>query len=64
MLVRGGSGPAVLLPDAATASFKSLSVSGGNEQPIYAECDAGAKVTVKRLESTVAPLDSRCVGRQ
>lgn len=64
VLVRGGSGPAVLLPDAATASFESLSVSGGNEQPIYAECDAGAKVTVKRLESTVAPLDSRCVSRQ
>ncbi len=61
VLVRGGSGPAVLLPDAATASFESLSVSGGNEQPIYAECDAGAKVTVKRLESTIQPVASRCV---
>lgn len=64
VLVRGGGGPAVLLPDAASASFESLSVSGGTEQPVYAECDAGAKVTVKRLESTVAPLDSRCVSRQ
>jgi len=61
VLVRGGSGPAVLLPDAASASFNSLSVSGGNEQPIYAECDAGAKVTVKRLESTIQPVASRCV---
>ena len=64
VLVRGGGGPAVLLPDAASATFESLSVSGGAEQPLYAECDAGAKVTVKRLESTVQPLDSRCVSRQ
>jgi hypothetical protein len=61
VLVRGGSGPAVLLPDAASAKFDSLSVSGGNEQPIYAECDAGAKVVVKRLESTIQPVASRCV---
>jgi hypothetical protein len=61
VLVRGGSGPAVLVPDASSASFNSLSVTGGNEQPIYAECDAGAKVTVKRLESTIQPVASRCV---
>lgn len=61
LLVRGGRGPAVLVPDAATVTLGTLSVSGGDEQPIYAECDRGARVEVKRLESTLEQLPSRCV---
>ncbi len=61
LLVRGGAGPAVLVPDAATVKLGSLSVSGGREQPVYAECSLGARVEVKRLESTIEQLPSRCV---
>lgn len=61
LLVRGGGGPAVLVPSAATVQLGTLSVSGGSEQPVYAECEAGARVSVQRLESTVEALPSRCV---
>lgn len=63
VLVRGGDGPAVLVPDRATVKLGALSVAGGNELPIYAECAEGAVVSVTRLESTVAQLPSRCVRR-
>jgi hypothetical protein len=59
--VRGGSGPAVVVPDKARVKVKTLSVAGGNEMPVYAECTAGAEVTVDRLESTLKQLPSRCV---
>ncbi|MGV3620016.1 MAG: hypothetical protein ACO1OB_04320 [Archangium sp.] len=61
LLVRGGRGAAVVVPDAARVSLGTLSVSGGNEAPIYAECDQGARVEVGRIESTVEQLKSRCV---
>lgn len=61
LLVRGGQGPAVVVPDASKATLKSVSVAGGTELPIYAECREGAVVEVGRLESTVAPLPSRCI---
>jgi hypothetical protein len=60
LLVRG-SGSAVVVPDAASVDVDSLWVAGGNEMPIYAECGAGAKVTLGRLESTVQQLPSHCV---
>jgi hypothetical protein len=60
VLVRGGRGPAVLVPDAATVELEGLSVASG-EVPIYAECDLGARVTVRRLESTQPQPQSRCV---
>lgn len=61
LLVRGGAGAAVVVPDAASVELESLSVAGGNEMPIYAECQAGAKVRIGRLESTVQQLPSECV---
>jgi hypothetical protein len=61
LLVRGGSGPAVVVPDEASVDLEALSVSGGNEMPVYAECRAGAKVVLGRLESTVQQLSSLCV---
>lgn len=61
LLVRGGSGPSIVVPDEATVHVGSMSVSGGNEMPVYAECSAGAEVTLGRLESTVQQLKSRCV---
>lgn len=63
LLVRGGGGPAVVVPSAASVELDSLSVAGGAEMPIYAECQAGAKVSVVRLESTVEQLPSQCVRR-
>lgn len=60
VLVRGGSGPAVLVPDAATVSIGTLSVAGG-EVPIYAECDQGAQVFLGRLEATLPQPESRCI---
>lgn len=61
LLVRGGRGAAVVVPDQATVNLQSLSVAGGNELPIYAECRAGARVSVGKLESTVQQLPSQCV---
>jgi hypothetical protein len=61
LLVRGGAGPAVVVPDQASVQVKSLSVAGGNEMPVYAECQAGASVEVGRLESTIQQLPSKCV---
>lgn len=61
LLVRGGSGPAVVVPDKASVTVKTLSVAGGNEMPVYAECTAGAQVSVGRLESTLQQLPSKCV---
>ena len=60
MLVRGG-GTAVVVPDAARVDVESLSVAGGNEMPVYAECAAGAQVKLGRVESTVQQLPSHCV---
>lgn len=60
LLVRGGGG-AVLVPDRAKVTIRSLSVAGGSDLPIYAECDEGAEVQLGRLESTVQQLKSRCV---
>ncbi len=62
VLVRGGRGPAVLVPDAATVVLGHLSVAT-DEVPLYAECDAGARVTVRRLDSTQPQPPSRCVTR-
>lgn len=62
-LVRGGGGPSVVVPDKASVELESLSVSGGNEMPVYAECRAGATVVLGRLESTVQQLPSLCVIR-
>lgn len=64
LLVRGGRGAAVVVPDAARVSLGTLSVSGGNEAPVYAECDRGARVEIGRIESTIEQLPSRCVIRR
>ncbi|MFZ5438452.1 MAG: hypothetical protein ACOZQL_00520 [Myxococcota bacterium] len=61
VLVRGGGGPALLVPDRARVELGALSVAGGNEAPIYAECAQGAVVLVGRLESTIPQVTSRCV---
>ena len=61
LLVRGGGGSAVVVPDAASVEVESLSVAGGNEMPVYAECAAGARVRLGRVESTVQQLPSHCV---
>lgn len=61
LLVRGGTGPALVVTERATAQVGALLVAGGNEPPVYADCQAGAKVTLGRLESTVSQVPSRCV---
>lgn len=63
LLVRGGSGTAVLVPDAAEVHAQAIAVAGGADAPIYAECDQGAQVFVGRLESTIPQPPSRCVQR-
>ena len=60
-LVRGGGGPALVVPDDARADFKELFVAGGTESPVFAECNAGAEVRVERLETTVAQVPTRCL---
>ncbi len=63
LLVRGGFGPSVIVPDAAKVTLGTLSVAGGNDLPVYAECQAGARVALGRLESTVQQLTSACITR-
>jgi hypothetical protein len=60
LLVRGGGG-AVVVPDEASLTMRTLSVAGGTELPIYAECQQGASVQVGRVESTTQQLPSRCI---
>lgn len=60
LLVRGGGG-AVVVPDEANLTLQVLSVAGGTELPIYAECQQGASVRVGRVESTTQQLPSRCI---
>jgi hypothetical protein len=60
-LVRGGGGPALVVPDDARADFKELFVAGGTESPVFAECNAGAEVRVERLETTIQQLPARCL---
>ena len=59
--VRGGAGAAVVALDRARVVLDSLTVSGGNEMPVYAECGAGAQVSLGQLDSTVQQLPSQCV---
>lgn len=60
-LVRGGGGPALAVPDGARARIDALFVAGGNESPVFAECQSGAEVSIGRLETTVPQVPSRCV---
>lgn len=59
--VRGGDGAAVVVLERAKVVVDSLTVSGGNEMPVYAECGAGAQVSLEHLVSTVQQLPSQCV---
>lgn len=60
-LVRGGGGPAIVVPDDASVTVDKLFVAGGNEAPVFAECHGGARVKLGRLETTVPQVPSRCV---
>jgi hypothetical protein len=59
---RGGEGPAVAVLDHATVKLEDADITAV-QVPIWAECDQGARVTVKRMKSNLALPSSGCIAR-
>lgn len=61
LTARGTMGAAVLVPDEARLEVESLVIRGAGEGPIFANCAAGAKVSIGALDSTLEPPPTPCV---
>ena len=62
MISRGTEGPAVAVLDRAALSLEDADITA-QQAPIWAECDQGARVTVKRLKSNLPLPLSGCIAR-
>ncbi len=63
MVAKGGEGPAVAALAHGTVKLDGAEL-GGTQAPIWAECDEGARVTVKNLRSTVGQPPTGCILRE
>lgn len=63
LVSRGGEGPAIVVLDRASATVEDADVAVV-QAPIWAECDLGARVTVKRMKSNVPLPASGCIARE
>ncbi len=63
MTTKGGEGPAVAALAHGTVKLDGADL-GGSQAPIWAECDEGARVTVKHLRSTVSQPPTGCILRE
>jgi hypothetical protein len=59
---KGGEGPAIAVLDHATVKLEGADITAV-QVPIWAECDLGARVTVKGLKSNLALPPSGCIAR-
>ena len=60
VVVKDPFGPALTVPDASTLSVTDLVLSGA-EVPVWAECDAGATVTLSGIQGMGSWRAPRCV---
>lgn len=61
LTARGTMGAAVLVPDQARLEVETLVIRGAGEGPIFANCAAGATVSIGALDTTLEPPASPCV---
>lgn len=61
LTARGTMGAAVLVPDQARLEVETLVIRDAGEGPVFANCEAGAKVTIGALDTTLEPPASPCV---
>lgn len=61
LTARGTMGAAVLVPDQARLEVETLVIRGAGEGPVFANCAAGASVTIGALDTTLEPPDAPCV---
>lgn len=60
---RGGDGPAIAVLDNARVELEDADLTVV-EAPIWAECDQGARVSVKRMKSNLSLPPSGCIARE
>ncbi|MBS1152388.1 MAG: hypothetical protein H6Q89_4086, partial [Myxococcaceae bacterium] len=62
LISRGGEGPAIAVLEQGTVKLEDADITAV-QVPIWAECDQGARVTVKRMKSNLALPPSGCIAR-
>lgn len=60
LFVRGGEGPVAAVLDKSTAALEDVDVVTA-QVPVWAECDSGARVTLKRVKSNLPMPLSPCI---
>lgn len=63
LISRGGEGPAIAVLDRAVVKVEDADITAV-QVPVWAECDQGARVTVKRMKSNLALPASGCIARE
>ncbi len=62
MISKGGEGPAIAVLDRAVVKLEDADITAV-QVPIWAECEQGARVTVKRMKSNLVLPASGCIER-